>query len=77
VAERIPSAIDKFLVHGHLLRKEERQGEMGGERDREREWRVKRRVWRGGNGNARKIAPKCNIFGIDAPWGLPPRIIHV
>ena len=26
----------------------------------------------GGNGNARKIAPKCNIFGIDAPWGYRP-----
>jgi len=48
VAERVPSAIDKFLVH--LLRKEERQGEMGGERDRGREWRVKGRVWRAGMG---------------------------
>jgi len=66
-AERVPSAIAKFLVH--LLGVGEGRGEMGEGRGRGREW--------GENGKGmevremgihEKLVPKCNRFGI---WGRP------
>jgi len=67
-AECILSVIVKFLVH--LFGEGEGQGEMGERRGRGREWAGKGRYGYAGNGNAQKIAPKCNIFGI---WGHPLR----
>jgi len=56
-AERVLSAIAKFLVH--LLEEGEGRCRMGGEGRKEKGWNGMEGG--AGNGNARKIAPKCEI----------------
>jgi len=66
-AERVLSAIAKFLVH--RLREREGRSEMRGKRGKERQWEEKERIWRDGKWECRKNIPKTqHIWYLGTPF---------